>query len=108
MFRAGGTIADLVSAGAEITPVVVTGGSSGKTRIAIEDGHLSALRLIEEQDAMRVLGVEADVIHLGFQDANLLDNPALLREQLLKVVRGTRPDLIISYNRTIAQTLWKG
>ena len=90
----GGTVARLVAQGADVDYVVTTDGASGGIDLSVSDAELSATRAAEQRDAARVLGVR-EVTFLGFHNDELTVSLDLKRA-LVRQVRRTRPDLVLT------------
>ena len=95
-FGAGGTIAKLTREGKIVTYCILTNGNKGSGDRAMTPERLVKIREEEQQNAARVLGVDA-VDFLGFPDCELEDT----RESRMAVagaIRRHRPDLVICQN----------
>jgi LmbE family N-acetylglucosaminyl deacetylase len=93
-FFAGGTIARLVSEGAEAWIVVVSDGRRGSFEHDSET--LARLRKEEATRGAAALGAH-EPIWLGHADLELdLLAPGTLREQFIRLIRQHRPDVVIA------------
>lgn len=91
---AGGTIARLVQAGAEVFYLTVADDRVGSRDRAIYPEQLANIRVKEEEEAMRVLGVARN--HwLGWRDSEVLPSHQL-REQMIREIRMVRPDMVMT------------
>lgn len=90
----GGTVARLVGQGAVVDYVVTTDGSSGGVDLTVTDAELAATRAAEQRAAAAVLGVRG-VTFLGFPDGGLTVSRDLKRA-LVREIRRTRPDLVLT------------
>ena len=95
-FGAGATLARWADAGSNITIVVVTDGSKGSWDPDRSPEDLAAVRRAEQQCAADVLGASA-VEHLGHMDGELEYSMAL-REQLCRLIRSHRPDVLLTHD----------
>jgi len=93
-FLAGGTVANLVKEGREVTYVIVTNGNKGSGDRTITSQRLAPIREEEQRRAARVLGVER-VEFLGYEDGEVEDTRNLRRD-VTRQIRRWRPDLIIT------------
>jgi LmbE family N-acetylglucosaminyl deacetylase len=97
-FFAGATLARLASAGAAVTMVICTDGARG----GHDEAGLAARRREEATVAATTLGLGAPTF-LGFRDGDLA-NDEVLREMLVRAIRGGRPELLLVHDPA---TLWK-
>ena len=95
-FGAGGTVARLARDGREITYVIATNGNKGSSDRTMTPERLAAIRMEEQRQAARVLGV-ARVEFLGYPDGELEDTRDLRRD-ITREIRRWRPDLVITMN----------
>jgi LmbE family N-acetylglucosaminyl deacetylase len=94
----GGTLARWSAAGADVHLVVACRGEKGSMDATTDPEALAAARSAEVARAAEVLGV-ASVEELGHPDGDL-ENDAALREQLVGILRGRRPDAVIAPDPT--------
>jgi len=95
-FGAAATIAQLIAGGVRVDYVVTTDGGKGTEDPAVTSEELSAVRLAEQRAAADILGV-GEIVHLGYPDGYL--TPSLdLRRDIVRQIRRTRPDLVITQN----------
>ena len=95
-FGAGGTVAQLVKQGAEVTYVIVTNGNKGSSDRTMTPERLAALRADEQRAAAHTLGVER-VQFLGYPDGEVEDTRDLRRD-VSREFRRFRPELVICQN----------
>lgn len=94
-FGVAGTVAVLTAAGCSVTYALCTSGEAGIPEDMNRD-ELRALRESEQRIAAHEVGVE-DVRFLGMRDGHL--EPDLeMRKTISRVIRQTRPDLVITQN----------
>ena len=95
-FGAGGTVARLARDGRELTSVIAPNGNKGSSDRTMTPERLAAIRMEEQRQAARVLGV-ARVEFLGYPDGELEDTRDLRRD-ITREIRRWRPDLVITMN----------
>jgi LmbE family N-acetylglucosaminyl deacetylase len=92
-FGAGGTVALLTEAGAEVAYCIATDGDAGGFDPSVPRRDIPGIRRAEQTAAGAVLGV-TDLTFLGFRDGQLtvsLD----LRRDIARQIRRVRPDVVI-------------
>ena len=90
-FICGGTIASLTARSAEVGYVVASNGLAG-----LRPGADTGTRVLEQKSAAKALSVRS-VEFIGLADGTV--EPTLeLREQLTRVIRRTRPDLVLTHS----------
>jgi LmbE family N-acetylglucosaminyl deacetylase len=94
----GATVARWASEGREVHYCLVTSGDKGADVEGVDSAALARLREAEQQAAAEVLGVR-QVIFLRREDGMLEPNLDL-RRALVRVIRQTRPDLLVSCDPT--------
>lgn len=98
-FGVAGTVAKWIRAGVEVTYCMVTNGASGSQDPAIDRPRLREIRLAEQREAARILGV-SEVVFLDFEDGYL--EPTLeVRKAVTRHIRRLRPDAIITMDPTV-------
>jgi len=95
-FCAGGTLAKMAAAGAEITILIATNGNKGS--FEMDAVRLAEVRRMEALRAAGVLGVQ-EVVFLDHSDGEL-DRlpPGHLREQFMRAIRQRRPDVLFTFD----------
>ncbi len=91
---AGGTIAALADAGAEVTYLTVTDDLMGVLDESLSDAQATEQLRSEQREAGAAIGV-GEQIWLGFPDAGEWDYFALRRE-LIRHIRRVRPDFVLT------------
>jgi LmbE family N-acetylglucosaminyl deacetylase len=98
-FTVGGTIARWAREGRQVTFCLVTTGGAGVNEHTPSSDGLVPIRERETRAAARVLGVR-EVVLLGYVDGTL--EPTLaLRRDLTRVIRRTRPDVVVCSDPTV-------
>lgn len=95
-FGAGGTIAQWIEHGAEVTMLIVTDGSKGTWDGAAEPSDLVEQRRTEQARAASILGAEEPVM-LGRTDGEL-EYSMELRAELCFWIRSLKPDVVITHD----------
>ena len=91
-----GTVAKFCAEGWKMVYVLCTDGSKGIDDPEISGEELVRMRMEEQTNAGKVLGLH-DVVFLGYEDAMLV--PSLdLRRDIARQIRRFRPDLLICQN----------
>ncbi len=96
-FFAGGTVAKLIEAGAEVTEVICT--DNGRGSFELETTELvSQSRYKEAHEAAKIMG-KKEVVFLGHPDGYLDEFPKnKLRGIFMEWVRKVKPDLVMSFD----------
>jgi LmbE family N-acetylglucosaminyl deacetylase len=98
-FSVAGTVAKWIRAGVEMTYCMVTNGASGSQDPKMDRPRLREIRLAEQREAARILGVK-EVVFLDFEDGYL--EPTLeVRRAVTRQIRRLRPDAIITLDPTL-------
>ncbi|MDP4007549.1 MAG: PIG-L deacetylase family protein [bacterium] len=105
-FSSSGSIAKWAKKGATITYLVCTDGSKGSENPAMTPQKLSAIRKAEQLKAAKILGVK-DVIFLKHRDGELIVDTKL-KEDITKVIRQKKPDLVITLDPTFLYSTKRG
>lgn len=93
-FGMAGTVAKWVKAGVEFTYCMVTNGASGSQDPNMTRARLREIRLEEQREAARILGVK-NVVFLDFEDGYL--EPTIdVRRAVARQIRIHRPDVIFT------------
>ncbi len=95
-FTCGGTVAAWTQAGSSVAYVVCTDGDKGADDLSLRSDELAELRREEQREAARRLGVR-DVFFLGHPDGGLA-RVGGLEEELVRLIRQFRPDLILAWD----------
>lgn len=93
-FGAAGTVAALVSDGAEITYLVCTDGDAGGFDPAVPRDQIPEIRRAEQRAAAAAVGV-TDVRFLGYPDGELTVTKELRRD-ITRVIRQVRPERVMT------------
>ena len=92
-FGCSGTVAKWCRDGMEVVQVICTDGSKGSSDPNMTSAELAEIRMREQRNAARVLGVK-EVVFLGYEDAMLV--PTLeLRRDITREIRRHRPQVVI-------------
>jgi LmbE family N-acetylglucosaminyl deacetylase len=95
-FFAGGTLAKMVAAGAQVATLIATNGDKGS--FELDAARLAEVRRMETLRAAGVLGVQ-EVVFLDHHDGELDQlEPGRLREQFVRAVRERRPDVLFTFD----------
>ena len=97
---AAGTLTLLARAGAAITYVTVTDDLAGVLDAHVPDDVARRQLLAEQREAGAIVGVR-HFVDLEWPDAAGLDHIAL-RDQIIDVIRDTRPDLVVTVDPWLA------
>ncbi len=93
-FSVAGTVARWARAGVDVTYVMVTNGASGSQDPEMTRARLRDIRLAEQREAAKILGV-ARVVFLDFEDGYL--EPSLeVRKAVAREIRRHRPDVLVT------------
>jgi len=93
-FGAGATVAKAAREGAEIIYLIATTGQRGSSDETMTPEKLSGIRKKEQEEAAGVLGVR-EVHFLDYVDGELVPD-IRLKEQVVKYIRRTRPDIVFT------------
>ncbi|MCH8048631.1 PIG-L family deacetylase [Patescibacteria group bacterium] len=105
-FSSSGTIAKWAKKGSTITYLVCTDGSKGSDDPKMTSRKLSLIRKKEQLTAAKILGVK-NVIFLTHKDGELIVNMKL-KEDISKVIRQKKPDVVITLDPTFLYSLKRG
>lgn len=95
-FQCGGTIAKWAAAGCDVHLLIITDGSKGSWELDEDVAALIETRKREAQEAAGALGA-ADVHFLNLVDGEL-DTRLAHREAVARVIRRTRPDVVLGHD----------
>lgn len=93
-FGMAGTVATFTSQGIDVTYCLVTSGDAGGDELFISKEERARLREGEQLAAAACVGV-SDLVFLGYPDG-LVEPTLALRRDLARVIRRTRPDLVLT------------
>jgi len=105
-FSSSGTIAKWAKKGSIITYLVCTDGSKGSDDPKMTSRKLSLIRKKEQLKAAKILGVK-NVIFLTHKDGELIVNMKL-KEDISKVIRQKKPDVVITLDPTFLYSIKRG
>jgi LmbE family N-acetylglucosaminyl deacetylase len=107
-FCCAGTLALLAKRGNNIHIVIYTNDDKGSLDPDMTSERLAKIRKQEEEDACKVIGIPAKNIHwLQFHDGMLeYANTFDLVEQVTKVIRTYRPDVVMSIDPGSEEVRW--
>lgn len=95
-FHFGGTIAQLVGEGMDVSYLIVTDGDQGIGEDPLSPpGTVAAVRCNEQRRAAELLGVH-DVTFLGWPDGSVAPSPTL-RRAMVAELRRCRPRVVITH-----------
>jgi LmbE family N-acetylglucosaminyl deacetylase len=98
-FGIAGTVAKWVKAGVEFVYCMVTNGASGSQDPDMTRERLREIRLAEQREAARILGVK-EVVFLDFEDGYL--EPTIeVRRAVARQIRIHRPDVLFTMDPTM-------
>lgn len=106
-FTASGTVAKFCEAGNDCYYLVCTDGSHGSSDPEMTGAKLIGIRRNEQIEAGKHLGLK-DVFFLDHPDTQL-DCDQKLREDIVKVIRQIKPDIVITWDPTmvyVAKSPW--
>lgn len=95
--QCGGTIARLVRQGTAVSYVLCTSGNRGTSDPTMTSEQLAALREAEQRVAAARLGV-GDIAFLRHDDGDLAYAAQPLRQELTRLIRQQRPEVIIAHD----------
>lgn len=93
-FGASGTVAGLVSDGAQVTYCIVTDGDAGGFDPSVPRSEIPGIRRAEQRAAAAAVGV-SDVRFLGYRDGELTVSHDLRRD-ITRVIRQVRPERVLT------------
>ncbi|MBI2038295.1 MAG: PIG-L family deacetylase [Candidatus Nealsonbacteria bacterium] len=98
-FSCAGTTAKLTRQGSEIVYLIISDGGKGSHKVKVSASKLAKIRKEEQKRAAKAVGVK-EVIFLGLKDGEI-ENTKLLRKEIVKVIRKTKPDIVFSFDPAI-------
>lgn len=93
-FFCGGTVVRLTQAGLTVHYLLLTSGDKGSDDRNLSDAELAAIRVVEQEQAACVLGVEK-VTCLNYPDGFLQPSYEVVRDAVRKI-REFRPDIVLT------------
>ena len=94
---AGGTLARWADEGHRIHSVVVTDGDKGHDDASMTAVQVAELRRAEQRAAADILGIH-HVTFLGYEDGALSWHGAQLSEDVTRLIREQRPEIIVTHD----------
>ena len=94
--NAGGTLAQWIAAGCEVTLVVCSDGEAGSSDPEMTCAEVARIRRSEQAAAAKLLGVR-ELVRLALPDGGLEDS-ADFRGRLVELIRRHRPDTAITHD----------
>ena len=95
-FACVGTVAKLVRQGNEVAYCIITNGEKGVHKVKQTKRAMIAMREREQRAAAAVVGV-TEVVFLRHIDGDL-ENTKNVRRDITRVIRQTKPDIILAYD----------
>jgi LmbE family N-acetylglucosaminyl deacetylase len=107
-FCCAGTLALLAKHQNNIHIIIYTNDDKGSYDPAMTGEHLAEIRKAEEEEACRIVGIPKQNIHwLQFHDGMLeYANPQDLVEEVTKIIRTYRPDVVLSIDPGSESVRW--
>ncbi len=98
-FGMSGSAAKWVAEGADVYYLLLTDGSKGSDDRKLTSSDLIKMRRQEQREAAKILGLK-DVFFLGYEDGLLVNNADVKRD-IARVVRQTKPEVVVTMDPTI-------
>lgn len=95
--HAGGTLARWVEEGGDIHAVIATSGEKGHDDPGMREEEVARLRRTEQQAAATMLGIQR-VSFLDYRDGELAWAGPRLAEEVTRLVRQERPDIVVTHD----------
>ena len=107
-FCCAGTLALLAKGGNHIHIVIYTNDDKGSYDPEMTSEHLARIRMHEEEDACRILGIPKESISwLEYHDGMLeYANTRDLVEEVTRIIRKVRPDVVLSIDPGTTYVRW--
>lgn len=107
-FCCAGTLALLAKAGNNIRIVIYTNDDKGSYDPEMTSERLARIRMHEEEEACRILGIPKESISwLEYHDGMLeYANPRDLVEEVTRIIRKVRPDVVLSIDPGTEYVRW--
>jgi LmbE family N-acetylglucosaminyl deacetylase len=99
-FYCGGTVLKMTSRGVIVDFVLATSGDKGARDVSKSRAKMARMREREQEAAAYVMGVKR-VAFLRHPDAELVED-LRLREELVREIRSTRPDVLLTFDPNVA------
>jgi LmbE family N-acetylglucosaminyl deacetylase len=103
---AAGTLAHYASLGAEIHYLILTDGSKGSDDPSMTSEQLIEIRHLEQQAGLEIVGGKS-IKFLDYPDGEL-EVTMELKQQIVKVIRTIKPDVVITMDPTVIYSAPKG
>ena len=103
---AGGTLAHFASLGAEIHYLILTDGGKGSDDPSMTSMQLVEIRHNEQKAALEIVGGKT-ITFLDYPDGEL-EVTMQLKKQIVKVIRGIKPDVVITMDPTVIYSAANG
>jgi len=98
-FMAGGTIAKMADLGYTIREVIATNNERGTLEPDWSKEFTAEARREEARRGAKVLGVDAEIEFLGYEDGRLSETPLNeLRERCMRAIRRHKPDVLFTWD----------
>src|SRR5580693_4846873 len=107
-FCCAGTLALLAKGGNNVRIVIYTNDDKGSYDPEMTSEHLARIRMHEEEDACRILGIPKESISwLEYHDGMLeYANTRDLVEEVTRIIRKVRPDVVLSIDPGTQYVRW--
>ncbi|HLJ46130.1 MAG TPA: PIG-L family deacetylase [Bryobacteraceae bacterium] len=107
-FCCAGTLALLSKGGNNVHIVIYTNDDKGSLDPDMTSEHLARIRMAEEEEACRIVGIpKSNIQWLEYHDGMLeYANPRDLVEEVTKIIRAFRPDVVMSIDPGSEEVRW--
>src|SRR5579872_7340705 len=107
-FCCAGTLALLSKGGNNVHIVIYTNDDKGSLDPDMTSEHLARIRMAEEEEACRIVGIpKSNIQWLEYHDGMLeYANPRDLVEEVAKIIRTYRPDIVMSIDPGSEYVRW--
>jgi len=103
---AGGSLAHFASQGAAIHYFILTDGGKGSNNLSMTSAELTKIRRDEQQVALKIVGGKS-ISFLDYPDGEL-EVTMELKKQIVKEIRRTKPDVVITMDPTVVYSVQNG